>query len=209
MTALGLQPFLAYPAVIKLRHEGEQRCFSSLRKAEDFVGSLSQSGTFAADPQGSGGRRLLFFFDPTGGAWWPVWRRWWLERYGWSLVQFLIFSSFLSPHGIVFLFYFYSIQPSLCWLTPFFWSFFFLEGTNGEWVSLQWCFGSVSLLGGSLWAEVARSRIITSFCCSIRPMFSVTCGLNCFLSIIVSHFCLFCFYFLQQIFMLLFTLPCF
>ncbi len=53
MTALGLQPFLAYPAVIKLRHGGEQRCFNSLRKAEDFVGSLSQSGTFAADPQGS------------------------------------------------------------------------------------------------------------------------------------------------------------
>ncbi len=54
MTALGLQPFLAYPAVIKLRHVGEQRCFNSLRKAEDFVGSLSQSGTFAADLQGSG-----------------------------------------------------------------------------------------------------------------------------------------------------------
>ncbi len=54
MTTLGLQPFLAYPAVIKLRHGGEQRCFNSLRKAEDFVGSLSQSGTFAADPQGSG-----------------------------------------------------------------------------------------------------------------------------------------------------------
>ncbi len=54
MTALGLQPFLAYPAVIKLQHGGEQRCFNSLRKAEDFVGSLSQSGTFATDPQGSG-----------------------------------------------------------------------------------------------------------------------------------------------------------
>ncbi len=54
MTALGLQPFLAYPAVIKLRHGGEQRCFNSLWKAEDFVGSLSQSGTFAIDPQGSG-----------------------------------------------------------------------------------------------------------------------------------------------------------
>ncbi len=38
----------------------------------------------------------------------------------------------------------------------------------------------MSLLGGPLWAEVDRSRIITSFCCSIRPMFSVTCGLNCF-----------------------------
>ncbi len=54
MMALGLQPFLAYPAVIKLRHGGEQRYFNSLRKVEDFVGSLSQSGTFAADPQGSG-----------------------------------------------------------------------------------------------------------------------------------------------------------
>ncbi len=69
----------------------------------------------------------------------------------------------------------------------------------------------MSLLGGSLWAEVDRSRIITSFCCSIRPMFSVTCGLNCFffLSIVVGHLCLCCFYFLQQIFMLLFTLPFF
>ncbi len=54
MTALGLQPFLAYPTVIKLRHGGEQRSFDSLRKAEDFVSSLSQNGTFAVDPQGSG-----------------------------------------------------------------------------------------------------------------------------------------------------------
>ncbi len=46
-------PF-AYPAVIKLRHGREQRSFDSLRKAEDFVGSLSQNRTFAADPQGSG-----------------------------------------------------------------------------------------------------------------------------------------------------------
>ncbi len=54
MTVLGLQPFLAYPAVIKLRHGGEQRSFDSLRKAEDFISSLSQNGTFAAEPQGSG-----------------------------------------------------------------------------------------------------------------------------------------------------------
>ncbi len=94
MTALGLQPFLAYPAVIKLRHGGEQRSFDSLRKAEDFVGSLSQSGTFAADPQGSGraregGGRPVF--DPAGGAWWPEWRRWWRERYGWLLDLFFLF----------------------------------------------------------------------------------------------------------------------
>ncbi len=60
MTALGLQPFLAYLAVIKLRHGGEQRSFDSLRKAEDFVSSLSQNGTFAADPQGSGRAAATF-----------------------------------------------------------------------------------------------------------------------------------------------------
>ncbi len=53
MTALGLQPFLAYPAVIKLRHGGEQRSFDSLRKAEDFVSSLTQKRAFATAPQGS------------------------------------------------------------------------------------------------------------------------------------------------------------
>ncbi len=54
MMALGLQPFLAYPAVIKLQHGGEQRSFDSLRKAEDFVSSLSQKAAFAAAPQDSG-----------------------------------------------------------------------------------------------------------------------------------------------------------
>ncbi len=54
MTAFGLQPFLAYPAVIKLQHGGEQRSFDSPRKAEDFISSLSQKMTFAAAPQGNG-----------------------------------------------------------------------------------------------------------------------------------------------------------
>ncbi len=48
MTALGLQPFLIYPAVIKLRHKGEQRSFDSLQKVEEFVSSLSQRRTCAA-----------------------------------------------------------------------------------------------------------------------------------------------------------------
>ncbi len=58
MTALGLQPFLAYPAVIKLRHGGEQRCFDSLRKAEDFVSSLSQKAAAfsSARREGLGGQ---------------------------------------------------------------------------------------------------------------------------------------------------------
>ncbi len=60
MTALGLQPFLAYPVVIKLRHGGEQRSFNSLRKAEDFVSSLSQKTAFAAAPQDSGKAAAAF-----------------------------------------------------------------------------------------------------------------------------------------------------
>ncbi len=48
MTALGLQPFLTYPTVIKLRHKGEQKSFDSPQKAEDFISSLSQQKTYAA-----------------------------------------------------------------------------------------------------------------------------------------------------------------
>ncbi len=55
MTALGLQPFLIYPAVIQLRHKGEQRSFDSLQKAEDFVSSLSQQRTYAAALRGDDG----------------------------------------------------------------------------------------------------------------------------------------------------------
>ncbi len=54
MTALGLQPFLTYPAVIKLRHKGEQRMFDSPQNAEDFISSLSQRKTYAAALQGNG-----------------------------------------------------------------------------------------------------------------------------------------------------------
>ncbi len=48
MTALGLQPFLIYPAMIKLRHKEEQKSFDSPQKAEDFISSLSQQKTYAA-----------------------------------------------------------------------------------------------------------------------------------------------------------------
>ncbi|KAL1254326.1 hypothetical protein QQF64_016555 [Cirrhinus molitorella] len=52
MTALGLQPFLTYPAVIKLRHKDEQMMFDSPQKAEDFVASLSLK-TYSAALQSS------------------------------------------------------------------------------------------------------------------------------------------------------------
>ncbi len=54
MTALGLQPFLIYPAAIKLRHKGEQRSYDSPQKAEDFISSMSQQKSYAAALRGGG-----------------------------------------------------------------------------------------------------------------------------------------------------------
>ncbi len=69
MTALGLQPFLIYPAVIKLRHKGEQRSFDSPQKAEDFISSMSQQKSYAAALRGDdGGAAAVCFSGSTGGA---------------------------------------------------------------------------------------------------------------------------------------------
>ncbi len=74
MTALGLQPFLIYPAVIKLRHKGEQRSFDSPQKAEDFISSMSQQKSYAAALRGDdGGSSGRCFSGSTGGAWRPGW----------------------------------------------------------------------------------------------------------------------------------------
>ncbi len=68
MTALGLQPFLIYPAVIKLRHKGEQRSYDSPQKAEDFISSMSQQKSYAAALRGDDGeqRPLFLQFDGRG-----------------------------------------------------------------------------------------------------------------------------------------------
>ncbi len=55
MTVLGLQPFLIYLAVIKLRHKGEQKSFDSPQKAEDFISSMSQQKSYAAALRGGVG----------------------------------------------------------------------------------------------------------------------------------------------------------
>ncbi len=118
MTALGLQPFLAYPAVIKLRHGGEQRSFDSLRKAEDFISSLSQKAAFAAAPQGNGkvaaaissARQEGLDGRDRGDAGCPE-EGWWREGYG-CLLDLFFLSSFLSSWDIV---HIYSIQLSFCW----------------------------------------------------------------------------------------------
>ncbi len=68
MTALGLQPFLIYPAVIKLRHKGEQMSFDSPQKAEDFISSLSQQKTYAAALRVGNGKTAATISGRTGEA---------------------------------------------------------------------------------------------------------------------------------------------
>ncbi len=67
----------------------------------------------------------------------------------------------------------------------------------------------MSLSGDMSCVGVYRSRPITVFCCSVRPMFSVMCGLSCFLFMVVG-----CSYFYVVLFftadiILLFILPYF
>ncbi len=98
----------------------------------------------------------------------------------WMLARSL-FSFFLSPPGIVFIFIRCNCPFAGKTNPPFFLSFFFWRGL----MESRFHYNNVVL-------------IITSFCCSIRPMFLVTCGLSCFLSIVVCHLCLCCFYFYNR-----------
>ncbi len=59
MTSLGLQPFLTYPAVIKLRHKGEQRMFDSLSQKKTYAAALQSNGKTAATISPAGGGRGL------------------------------------------------------------------------------------------------------------------------------------------------------
>ncbi len=58
MTALGLQPFLIYPAVIKLRHKGEQKSFETAAAVSPAwrEGLVGRDGGGPSCPGGEGGR---------------------------------------------------------------------------------------------------------------------------------------------------------
>ncbi len=66
MTALGLQPFLTYPAVIKLWHKGEQRSFDSPQKAEGSLPVTEEDICCGSTRQRENGGHHLF--HPAGGA---------------------------------------------------------------------------------------------------------------------------------------------
>ncbi len=137
MTALGLQPFLIYPAVIKLRHNGEQMSFDSPQKAEDFISSLSQQKTYAAALREGNGKTAATISPARqerldgregGGSRCPGRDGDRMDMKAWTclllfLLSFLLlgYSPYLSGTTIYL----------LVRLTPLFF-FFFLDGTNGE-----------------------------------------------------------------------------
>ncbi len=138
MTSLGLQPFLIYPAVIKLRHKGEQKSFDSPQKAEDFISSLSQQKTYAtALREGNGktaatispARREGLDGWDVGGPSCPVGDDGRMDMDAcWNCFLLFLLSSLLSPTRILSL----SIRYNDLFAGKTNTLFSFLEGTNGE-----------------------------------------------------------------------------
>ncbi len=135
MTALGLQPFLIYPAVIKLRHKGEQMSFDSPQKAEDFISSLSQQKTYAAALWEGGGRTAAAVSPARregldgrdgGGSSCPGRDDGRMDMDAWTCLLLFLLSSLLLGYCP----YLSGTTISLLVrLTPL---FSFLDGTNGE-----------------------------------------------------------------------------
>ncbi len=136
MTALGLQPFLIYPAVIKLRHKGEQRSFDTAQRRTEKLRFPSESGGFyqfhvSAEVlcrRSSGGRpgeqRPLFLrFDGRGVTAWMdlalAAQKGMIAGWPWMLAK-PIFCVFFSYTGILSLFIRYNDLFAGKTDTPFF-----------------------------------------------------------------------------------------
>ncbi len=131
MTALGLQPFLIYPAVIKLRHKGNREASIPLRKRRILsVPCLSRSpmprsrgdGGAAAAVSPVRGRGVTAGMDLALAA-----QKGMIAGWPWMLAK-PILRFLLSYTGILSLFIRYNDLFAGKTDTPF----FFLEGTNGE-----------------------------------------------------------------------------
>ncbi len=120
MTALGLQPFLIYPVVIKLRHKGEQKSFDSTQKAEDFISSLSQQKTYAAALREGNGKQRPLSLRPGGRGLMAGMEAVLAAQEGmragwtWTLAK-PVFYFFFSPLSYWDIVPIYPVQRSLCW----------------------------------------------------------------------------------------------
>ncbi len=133
MTALGLQPFLIYPAVIKLRHKGNREAtipsesggFYQLHVSAEVVCLYGKSYG------GGGGCSGRCFSSSTGGAWRPGWS--WPScpegddaGWTWTLAKPIVCVFFLL------LGYCPYLSGTTISLLVRLTLHFFLEGTNGE-----------------------------------------------------------------------------
>ncbi len=119
MTALGLQPFLIYPAVIKLRHKGNREASIPLRKRRILsVPCLSRSPMppLWGGRRGSSGR---CFSSSTGGAWPWTGPEGDDSRMAWMLAKPIV-CVFFSYTGILSLFIRYNDLFAGKTDTPFF-----------------------------------------------------------------------------------------
>ncbi len=126
MTALGLQPFLAYPAVIKLQHGGEQRCFILFGKRRILSDPCHRVGHLLRIHRAAGGRRLLF--DRSDGRGLVTGMEEMVAGEIWMIASSISYFFFfpLSSWDSIFLFLFDTIVPLLT--NPLFLSFFFSGG---------------------------------------------------------------------------------
>ncbi len=192
---LGLQPFLIYPAVIKLRHKGEQKSFDSPQKAEDFISSLSQQKTYAAALREGNGKTAATISPARregldgregGGPSCPGGDdgRMDMDAF-WTCFLFFLLSSLLLGYCP----YLYGTTISLLVrLTPFFlfWRGLMESRFNYIYFLAVWAFRGTCL--ALEWIGHVPSLF---FCCLKRPTFSVMCGLSCFLFMVVGCSCLY------------------
>ncbi len=116
MTELGLQPFLAYPAVIKLRHGGWTEIqFTSILfgKRRILSAPCHRVGHLLQIHRAAGGRRLPFLRPDGRGLVASMEEM--LAGGIWMIVRSLFFLFFFFPLSSWDSIFIYSIQLSLCW----------------------------------------------------------------------------------------------
>ncbi len=120
ITSLGIQPFLIYLAVIKLRHKGEQRSFDSPQKAEDLsapclsrkhMPRLYGKATGKQRPLSlrPGGRGLMAGMEVVLAT-----QEGMMAGWTWMLAE-PVFCFFFSPLSYWDIVPIYPVQRSLCW----------------------------------------------------------------------------------------------
>ncbi len=137
MTALGSSPSSIYPAVIKLRHKGEQRSFDSPSESgRIFISSMSQQKSYARRSSGDDGGAAGAAVSPVRregrdglDGLGPSCQKGMIAGWPWMLAK-PIFLRFLLLYGILSLFirYKHDLFAGKTDTSPF----FCFGGTNGE-----------------------------------------------------------------------------